>query len=307
MDIFTNIDKNKRESFLLIAIFIGFITLLGAIFGTALGLPKEEWISSIIFALFFSSISAFFSYFFSDKIILAISGAKEINQENAKELFRILENLCMASGLPMPKFYLINDPSPNAFATGRNPKNAAICVTTGLLEKLERSEIEGVIAHELAHVGNRDTLYMTLVAVLVGTVSLISDLFLRSTRFVRGNNNREKEKEGSSQIRLIFFILGIAFSIISPIIARLIGLCISRKREFLADATGAYISRNPEALAFALEKIAMDKTPLRNANSAMEHLYISNPFKGKKILNLFSTHPPTEERIKRLRGMVGTV
>ncbi|GAB4141040.1 MAG: zinc metalloprotease HtpX [Patescibacteria group bacterium] len=304
MDIFSEQDRNKRKSIFLVLIFIVFITLLGAIFGAALGLPQEEWVGSIIFALIFSSISAFVSYFFSDKIVLMISGAKKVDPEKNKELYRILENLCMASGLPIPKFYIIDDTAPNAFATGRNAEHGVVCVTTGLLQKLDRSELEGVIAHELAHIGNRDILFMTLVSVLVGTVSLLSDLFLRFTYFNRGGK-KHSDENGNGQIQIVLIIAGLVLAIFAPIIAILIQLAISRKREFLADATGAQICQNPEALARALDKISKDTEPLEAANSATAHLYIVNPLKDGQISKLFSTHPPVEERIAKLLGMVG--
>jgi len=304
LDIFTEQDRNKRKSVFLIFIFIAFITLLGAIFGTALGLPREEWIGSIIFALIFSSFSAFFSYFFSDKIVLAISGAKKIDKNLNKELYRILENLCIASGLPIPKFYIIDDTAPNAFATGRDANHGVICITTGLIQKLERSELEAVISHELGHIGNRDILFMTLVSVLVGTVSLLSDLFLRFTYFNRGGKKRDNE---NGQIQIILILAGFILAILSPIVATLIQFAISRKREFLADAVGAQICQNPEALARALEKISKDTEPLEVANSATAHLYFSNPLKNGKISKLFSTHPPVEERIAKLHGMVGKI
>jgi heat shock protein HtpX len=237
------------------------------------------------------------------KIVLAASGAKRITLQDNPELFRIVENLSIAAGMPMPKVHVIESEAPNAFATGRNPKNASIAVTTGLMEKLSRVELEGVIAHELSHVKNFDTRLLAITAVLVGFIALIADMFFRSL-FWGGVGGRDNEDNRS---QAVFMIIGLILAIIAPIIASLIQLAVSRKREFLADASGALLTRYPEGLASALEKIAEDPKPLRTASNATAHLFISNPFKGKKVQNfmtgLFNTHPPIEERIKILREM----
>ena len=231
---------------------------------------------------------------------MAISGARQIQKKDNLTLFRTVENLCIASGLPMPKIYIIEDTAPNAFATGRDPQHAAIAFTTGILGKLNKLELEGVTAHELSHVGNYDTRLMSIVAILVGTIALAADFFLRISFYSR----RDRDREGNA----IFMILGLAMAILAPIIATLIQLAISRKREFLADASGALLTRNPDSLADALIKISNDKEPLEVANKATAHLYIINPLKNQKnavgwFAGLFNTHPPIEERVKTLRAM----
>lgn len=239
------------------------------------------------------------SFWFSDKLALSTSGAKVADEKQYLELHRIVENLAITSGLPKPRVYIINDPAPNAFATGRDYKNAAIAVTTGLLSMMDRSELEGVIAHELSHVKNRDTLVMTVVVVLLGFVTLLSDFFLRSMLYSGGGG----DNGGDGRLRIILIIAGFALAIFSPIIARLIQFAISRRREFLADASGALMTRYPEGLASALKKIGAYKAPMRRANHATAHLFIGNPFgsKATKGMNkLFSTHPPIEDRVSAL-------
>ena len=247
----------------------------------------------------------FVSYFWSDKIVLGISGAKPILEKDNKELYRVVENLCIAGGLPLPKIYLINDSAPNAFATGRDPKHAAICFTTGILSKLNKQELEGVTAHELSHVGNRDTLLMAVVSVLVGTIATLADFFMRSLWF--GGHNNDRDNRGGQ----IYMILAIATAILAPIIAMLIQLAVSRRREFLADASGVLLTRYPEGLASALKKISGDKEALEVANRGTAHLYIINPLKGKDVAGfmagLFNTHPPIEKRIAALHEMEGRV
>jgi heat shock protein HtpX len=237
------------------------------------------------------------SFWFSDKVALASSGAHPADSREFIELHRIVENLSIAGGTPKPRVFVINDSAPNAFATGRSPKQGAIAVTTGLLATLDRSELEGVIAHELSHITNRDTLVMTVVVVLLGFVTLVSDMFLRSMMYGGSNGDRD------SRLQLILVVAGVALAIFSPIIAQLIQFSISRRREFLADASGALLTRYPEGLASALKKIGAYQAPMRRANHATAHLFIANPFGGKafKGLNkLFATHPPIEERIKAL-------
>jgi len=294
--LYTQVDKNVARTWILITVFLVFIIGLGYIFSYNLNNPTILW-----FAVIFSSGMSFISYWYSDKIALSINRAREVKHEENPELFHIVENLCITAGLPMPKIYIIEDSAPNAFATGRDAKHAAIAVTRGLLQKLNRAELEGVISHELSHVGNRDILLSTVVVVLVGLVSLLSHWFLRFSFW--GGARRSRDDREGGQIGAILALIGIILAILSPLIATLIQLAISRKREFLADADGALLTRYPEGLASALEKIASDPTPLKVANDATAHLYIVNPFKGKKITNLFLTHPPIEERIKILRGM----
>jgi len=239
------------------------------------------------------------SYYSGDSIALAASGAKQIQKEQAPELWNLIENLAMSAGLPMPKVYVINDPSPNAFATGRDPQHASVAVTTGLVERLERVELEGVLAHELSHIKNYDIRVMTIVVVLVGVVLLLSDWILRGFFF------RDRDS-GGGQAAMVLFLVGLVLAILSPIFAELIKLAVSRQREYLADATGALMTRYPEGLARALEKIAEQDQPLKQANHATAHLFLANPFDPhvtKKFEQLFSTHPPIMERVARLRTM----
>ncbi len=297
MNIYSQINSNKTKTLLIVALFVLFVTTVIYIYAKAAGFG----LGIVGIALIISGLMSFGSYYYSDKMILALSGAKQIKKNDSPALFRIVENLCIASGMPMPKIYIMNDSAPNAFATGRDPKHAVVCATTGILEKLNKVELEGVIAHELSHVKNYDIRLMSIVVILVGLVALLADIFMRSLWF-GGRSDRENRNSQS-----IFLIIGIVFAILSPIIATLIQLAVSRKREFLADASGALLTRYPEGLASALEKIGKDKEPLEAANNATAHLYIANPFKGKEINNwfsgLFNTHPPIEERIKILRSM----
>lgn len=290
--LYTHIGSNIFRTWLLMGLFFVFIIGLGWVFSQIFGNP-----SILVFAVAFSMIMNIVSYWYSDKIALAISRAKPIEKKDNPELYRLVENLCITAGLPLPKIYIMQEAQPNAFATGRDKDHAVIAVTRGLLEKLDKSETEGVISHELSHIGNRDILLMTMVVVLVGFVSLVSDWFLR-TMMWGGFRSRGRGEKGN-----ILPLVGIILAIVAPIAAVLIQLAISRKREFLADASGALLTRYPEGLASALAKIASDKTPLKAASSATSHLYISNPFRGHSVIGLFSTHPPIEERIRRLREM----
>ena len=292
--LYTQSDRNIRLTWLYITGFLVFVIGVGYIFAGAMGN------SAILYgAVIFSIVMSFASYWWSDKIVLAMSGAKEVTHENAREIYHIVENLCITAGLPVPKIYIIQDSAPNAFATGRDPAHGVICLTTGIIEKLEKTELEGVIAHELSHIGNRDILLSTVVVVLVGFVTLLADWFRHWAWF----GGRSRDNEGGGQLRLILMIAAIILSILAPIAVVLMQLAISRKREFLADADGALLTRYPEGLASALEKISRDTEPLEAANRATAHLYIANPFKGKKVSSLFMTHPPIEERVKNLRGM----
>lgn len=250
----------------------------------------------LYFSIIFSVVMNIVSYWYSDKIVLSISGAVEAKHDEYTDLYHIVENLSITAGLPMPKVYIINDVSPNAFATGRNKEHAVLAVTTGLLKILNKTELEGVIAHELSHIGNRDILLSTVIVVLVGFISILANMFMR-TGFIGGRNREERNG--------VFMIIGIIFVIISPIIATFIQLAISRKREFLADASGALLTRYPEGLVSALQKISNTNIPMKNPNTATAHLYISNPFggAGKKVVLLFSTHPRVEDRIKALLSM----
>ena len=297
---YTEVSKNKTYSVLLIFVFLLIIIGLGFAFSQAYNAPEI-----LLFAVIFSSVSAFISYFYSDKITLAISKAHQIDLKTQPELYRTVENLCIAAGLPMPRVYVIEDSALNAFATGRDPKHAVVCVTSGLLQKLNKTELEGVLAHELSHVGNYDIRFMTLVVVLVGIITLLADWMLRASFF---GGRRTSDNNSGGQL---FLLIGIILALLSPIVATLIKLAVSRKREFLADASGALLTRYPEGLASALEKINADHEPLEAANKATAHLYIANPLKDHKgdsqgwFASMFNTHPPIEERIKRLREMGG--
>lgn len=298
MSIYSAISANIWKSYLILALFIIFAGTVGYVLGRAMGDAPTIGIAIFLFSLLYS----FISYFYSDKMVLATSGAKQIQQHDNPELFRAVENLAIGEGIPMPRVYIIHDTAPNAFATGRDPKHAAIAVTTGLLQKLNKAELEGVLAHELSHVKNYDTRLLAITAVLVGFIALISDIFMRHLWFSNiGGSNRRSQGQG------IFLIIGIVLAILAPIVATLIQLAISRKREFLADASGALLTRYPEGLANALEKISTDPHSLQTATSATAHLFIANPFRGKSfsgwLTHAFSTHPPIQERIKILRSM----
>lgn len=293
---YTAISSNKRKTVLLVAIFIAFIASLGYVFGVVSDSPGMLYFFGIG-ALVYSIVT----YFLSAKIALGISGAKEVKKADAPELYRLVENLSITAGLPMPKVYIINDPSPNAFATGRDPKHAAVAVTTGLLERLEKDELEGVMAHEMAHVGNYDIRLMSVVTALVSIVSIVSDFFLHISLFGGDDDNPNP----------LMIVVGIALALIAPLIALVIQLAISRRREYLADATAVQLTRYPDGLAKALEKISHSQ-PMHRTSSATAHLYIANPLGGgrglgARVTGLLSTHPPIDERISRLRGMGGQV
>ncbi len=290
------ITSNRVKSTILIVFFVAFVIFLGWIFG-----ETTVWgYYAPVLAVIIAGVGAVVSYYKSDQIVMAISKARPVEKSEFPHLYNSVEGLAIAAGLPTPKMYVIEDSAPNAFATGRNPEHAAIAVTTGLLEKLNRTELEGVIAHEMSHIADYDTLLMTITVVLVGTVALVSDWMLRS--FLWGGRRRSK---GTGQAGLVLVLVALVLAVLSPIIAQLIKLAISRKREFLADANGARLSRFPEGLANALEKIAADTEPLEVANKATAHLYIANPLKEQRggFAKLFSTHPPVEERVAALRAM----
>ncbi len=287
---YTHQSENVWKTYALMSVFFVLVGALGYFFSMYYGNANIFY-----FAIILSLVMNFVSYWHSDKIVLSIAKAREAKREEYFDFYTLTENLSIASGLPMPKIYVIDDPAPNAFATGRDKNHAVVAVTTGLLERLDRAELEGVVAHELAHIGNRDILLMSVVVVLVGLVAIMADFFLRSSL---GGGRRDGKAGG------IIMIVGIVLVILSPIIATFIKLAISRRREYLADASAALLTRYPEGLAGALEKISSYQSPLRNAHNATAHMFIASPFGAtKKMSNLWSTHPPTEERIKRLRGM----
>ncbi|RJO59365.1 zinc metalloprotease HtpX [Candidatus Parcubacteria bacterium] len=297
MTTYNQISSNKRKSLFLIAIFVIIIVGLAYVFSRAYEAGTGYVVLAIIFSLFMTLIG----YFSGDKIALWTAGAVPIKKEDNPYVYRLVENLCITAGLPLPKIYIIPEPMINAFATGRNPERASIAITQGAIEKLENEELEGVIAHELSHVGNYDVRFMTLVAVLVGIISLLANWFIRINFF----GGRRSDSRGGN-IGQIFFLVGIILSVLAPIAAVLIQLSVSRKREFLADASGAQLTRYPEGLARALEKIGQQEGKMRGASTATAHLFIANPFgahTSKGLSHWFSTHPPVEERIKILRSM----
>ncbi len=296
------IQNNKSKSFWIITAFMTFI--VGATYIMAEGFGYGLDLVGI--ALIVSGVMSFASYYFSDSIILGISGAREAKRDEFFDFYTVTENLCLGQRLPMPKLYVIEDTAMNAFATGRDPDHAVVCATTGLLTRLNRAEIEGVVAHELSHVQNYDIRLMSIVTILVGLVALLSDWLLRIS-FYGGGKRRSNDNE-NGQMGMILFIAGLLLALLSPLIAQLIQLAISRNREYLADATGVGMTKNPEGLAKALEKISGDKEPLEAANKATAHLYISDPLKNRKdavgwFAGLFQTHPPVTERIAALRKL----
>jgi heat shock protein HtpX len=295
--LYTEQSKNITKTWLLMAVFLVVVIGLGWFFSIYYGNPNI-----LYFFVAFSILMNVFSYWFSDTIVLKLAGAKPAERETNFDLYTIVENLSITAGLPMPKVYIVNDPAPNAFATGRDKGHAVVAVTTGLLNILNKTELEGVIAHELSHVGNRDMLLSTVVVVLVGFISVLADVFRRNL-FFGGMGRRRDDNEGNGGA--ILMIIGIVLSILAPIFAILIQLAISRKREFLADASGALLTRYPEGLAHALQKISQYSKPMARQSNAIAHLYIADPRGsrlGRRIGGLFATHPPAEERIKALLG-----
>ena len=291
--------QNRWRTVLLIAVFTLIVVAVAFVFGDIFGGSTSAGVAFIPLAVAFSGASSLFSYFAGDKLVLAQSRAREVPEGEEKVLHDVVETLALGLGIPTPKLYVIEDPAPNAFATGRDPKHASVTVTRGLLEQMDRSELEGVIAHELSHVGNRDIRVMLLVTVLVGTVALLSDWLLRSMWW--GGRSRDRDRGGGG----VLLLVGLVLAILTPVIATLIQLAVSRQREYLADASGAFLTRYPEGLASALRKIAADPHVLSVANKATASLYIANPLKDHPFQfdHLFDTHPPIEERIKRLEAM----
>jgi heat shock protein HtpX len=294
-NLYSDISANRRNSFFITVAITAFFVVLGYFLGTYWGSSYAGVGIAILLALVMS-LSAYYS---GDKMVLAVSRAKRIAKSDYPQLFNVIEELAVAGGLPMPAVYVIDDTAPNAFATGRDPKHASVAITTGLMQKLNRDELQGVMAHELSHVGNRDILYATMVGVLVGSIAMMSDFFMRSLFWGGGRRRRSGGEGGAAGI--ILFVVAIVLAILAPICAKLLQLAISRQREYLA----AKLTRYPEGLASALEKIAGDREVLEVANRATQHLYIVNPIKPfeKRASNLFSTHPPIQDRIARLRAM----
>ncbi|MDX9892799.1 MAG: M48 family metallopeptidase [Patescibacteria group bacterium] len=300
---YNQIDSNKRKTAILIAGFVAIIMLVGFAFSQT----TELGYSGLVIAAGVSIIMSLSSYFYGDKVALSTAGAKgPLVKEDNPYLYRLVENLSITAGLPVPKVYLIPDPAINAFATGRNPQHASIAVTTGAIDKLENEELEGVLAHELSHIKNYDILLMTIVIVLVGLIALLSDWFIRIKFWGGSSKGSDNRNSGSNQLQAILLIAGVVLLILSPLIGKLIQLAISRKREFLADASGSLLTRYPEGLARALEKISQESMPVKKANNATAHLYIASPFGRTKhaFSNLFATHPPITERVAALRQMI---
>ncbi|HZZ98450.1 MAG TPA: M48 family metallopeptidase [Candidatus Saccharimonadia bacterium] len=299
LNIYENVDRNKRNSVVIVTLFMLFVTGVAYVFARAFG---YDGFGFVAMALIVSGAMSFASYYFSDKMILGISGARPADRRRDFMFYTVTENLAIAAQIPMPQLYVIDDSAMNAFSTGRDPQHAVVVATTGILSRLNRTELEGVIAHELSHVRDYDIRLMSIVAVLVGLVALLGDWFLRASFYGGRRRNRD-----DGQLQLVFMIAGFVLALLSPIIAQLIQLAISRRREFLADAAGAELTRYPEGLASALEKLAKDQEPLEAANKATAHMYIVNPLKNAQgavtwFAHLFDTHPPIADRIKALRG-----
>lgn len=299
MTIASQINSNITKTYLFITVFIVFVVLAAYVMGNALGYGNS-W---MVIAVLFSVISSFVSYYWGADMVLAMSQARPADRKRDFDFFTVAENLAIAAGIPKPKLYVIEDTAMNAFATGRDPQHAVVCATTGIMERLDRRELEGVISHELSHIKNFDTRLMAVVAVLVGTIAFLADMFMRTLWWGGGRRSRDNNNDLGG----ILMVAGIILAILSPVIATLIQLAVSRKREYLADASGALLTRYPEGLASALEKLSKDKEVLEAATNATAHLFITNPFKGKSFgawfSSMFDTHPPIADRIKLLRSM----
>lgn len=296
-NLYKNRDSNIRKTWLFMTGFLIFVILIGWIFSIIF-----QSFFILVFAVVFSILTSVFSYWYSDRVVLSMTHAKPIKKDDDPELYRIVENLSITAGLPMPRLYILEEQALNAFATGRNAEHAVVAVTRGLREKLSRTELEGVLAHELSHIENRDILLSTVVVVLAGTLVLLSEMFIRLSFF--GGIGRRDSRSGGGHV--IFIAVGIAAAILAPILATVIRMAISRRREYLADSSGALLTRYPEGLASALEKISNDQTQMKIAHNSTAHLFFTNPFKGgvgkNWFNNLFMTHPPTKERIAALRA-----
>jgi heat shock protein HtpX len=298
---------NRRNSLILVVIVTALLAALGFTigFGTT-GAPEGGFYVTII-AVIVALLMTAGSYFAGDKLVLASSGAREVSDQSAPQLMNVVRELSLAAGMPMPKVYIIEDTAPNAFATGRDPEHASVAITTGLLQKLDREELQGVIGHELSHVRNFDIRFALLVAVLVGSIALLADFFLRFTFWGGGRRGGGSRDRGGGGLAVIMFVIAIVLAILAPIIARFVQLAVSRQREYLADASSVEITRNPYGLERALAKISTDKEVLEVANRATQHLYFTNPIKKfeDRSSSMFSTHPPIVERINRLRQLTG--
>ena len=301
---------NRRNSFLLALLVVAFLAAFGYLIGYVVGLGTGNevayGIGALAIAVAIGILSALGSYFGGDKLVLASSHATEVGPQQAPELFNVVNELAVAAGVPMPKVYIIDDPSPNAFATGRDPQHASVAITTGLLQKLDREELQGVIGHEMSHVRNYDIRFTLIVGVMLGSIALLSQLFLRYTFWFGGGRSRDNNNSGGGGFGAIMLVIGVILAILAPFFTALVQMAVSRQREYLADASSVELTRNPHGLERALAKLAGDNEPLHSANGATQHLYIVNPLKklgGGSAL--FSTHPPIVDRINRLRQLTG--
>jgi heat shock protein HtpX len=301
------ISANKRQSFLLALVVAGILGLLGFVIGYALTGTLEGGIGATLIAVAIAGLTSIGSYMAGDKLVLATSKAIPVDEQTAPQLINVVREMTIAANVPMPRVYVIEDTAPNAFATGRDPEHASVAVTTGLLEKMDREELQGVLAHELSHVRNYDIRFTLLVGVLVGGVALLSDFFLRWTFWFGGGSRSDRDRGGGGGLQAVFFILAIVLAIVAPIAAQLVRLAVNRQREFLADASSVELTRNPHGLERALAKIASDKEVLEVASGATQHMYFTNPIKKfeARARGLFSTHPPIVERVNRLRELTG--
>lgn len=304
---YDQISANRRNSFLLALVVVLLLGALGFSIGYALTGSGGGAVGTTTIAVIVGLVMALGSYFAGDRLVLAVSGAKEVDEVSAPQLTNVVREMSLAANVPMPKVYLIDDSAPNAFATGRDPKHASVAVTTGLIEKLDREELQGVIGHELSHVRNFDIRFSLIVGVLVGSIALLSDFFLRFTFWGGTGRRSSRDREGGGGLQVIMLVVAFALAILAPIAARMVQLAVSRQREYLADSSSVELTRNPYGLERALAKISADKEVLEVANRATQHLYFTNPIKKfeQRASGLFSTHPPIVERINRLRDLTG--
>jgi heat shock protein HtpX len=304
---YQQIAANRRQSLFLVFILTALLGVFGFVIGFALSGVWQGGVIALLIAVLISALLSSLSYFSGDSLVLTASAAREVNPTGAPQLMNVIQELAIAADIPMPRVYLINDTAPNAFATGRDPRHASIAITTGLLEKLDREELQGVIGHELSHVRNLDTRFELLVATLVGSIALLADFFLRFTFWGGMSNRRGRDSEGGGGGAIFFMLIGLVLAIVAPIVAGLVQLAVSRQREFLADASSVELTRNPYGLERALAKIAGDREVLEVANRATQHLYFVNPIKKweERSSGLMATHPPIVERINRLRALTG--
>jgi heat shock protein HtpX len=306
--IYAEESANKRNSFLLALLVIAFLAAFGFVIGFSIGYGSGDevafGIAALVIAVGIGAISALFSYYGGDKLVLSSSHAKEISAEQAPALYDVVNEMAIAAGVPMPKVYIIDDPSPNAFATGRDPQHSSVAVTSGLLQKMNREELQGVLGHEMSHVRNYDIRFTLIVGVMVGSLALLAGFFLRYT-FWFGGGRRSNNRDGGG-FAIVLLLVGLVMSVVSYFFGALVQMAVSRQREYLADASSVELTRNPHGLESALAKLASDNEPLHSANGATQHLYIVNPLKklgGGSAL--FSTHPPIVDRINRLRKLTG--